>query len=45
MVQFTKLTSLNHQVVFQNQQDGAFIIYDQAGSGNFVNILSIDQKD
>ena len=29
--------------VFGNQQNGAFIVYDQAGSGNFVNISSIDE--
>ena len=28
--------------VFNNQNNGAFIVYDEAGSNNFVKILSID---
>ena len=28
--------------IFKNQVNGAFIVYDQVGSDNYVNILSID---
>ena len=29
--------------IFQNDVNGAFIVYDEAGNGNYGNILSIDQ--